>query len=398
MNNILVIKKNNMIQLAKDTIDKKDLNALADWILTYPKLTKGDLTLQYEYEYSKKCGREYSVFVNSGSSANLLMIYSLIESKRLKNKKVIIPSLCWITTISPSIQFGLQPILCDINMGNLSVDLNELEKIFKKEKPSLLFLVSILGLIPDIYNIYYLCDKYGVILIMDNCESQGSSIHGKSLESFGLMSSCSSYFGHITSTIEGGMITTDDTNLYNKLKMLRSHGWDRDLDSFTQSELKRKYKVNDFNSLYTFYTTGFNVRSSDLNAFIGLKQLEKLGLFIKKRNENFDIYNKLIKNNYWKPSFLGQFTRKNCVISNLGYPIIHPKRDVIIKELRKSNVEVRPLISGSMGTQPFWIEKYGKQILPNASIVDKWGFYVPNHAQLTKKEIQFICKIINKYN
>lgn len=381
-----------MIKLASDTIDQKDIDSLVKWLQQkpIPQLTKGPLTIEYEKQYSELIGRKYAVFVNSGSSANLLAIDALIQTGRLKNKKIVVPALSWITTISPVCQLGLTPILCDINLKDLSVCPQHLEKIFIEQNPAALFLVSILGLVPDMDKIECLCDKYGIILIHDACESQCSSLEGYSIESFGLISTCSSYFGHFSSTIEGGMITTDDYELYNTLKRLRSHGWSRDNCDDEKNRLRRKYDISGFNSLYTFYSTGYNVRSTDLQAFIGLEQLKKQKDTSLKRNANYLLYNKLLKNDYWKP----QSTR-NSFVCNLGYPVIHPNRDKIVAELIKNGVEVRPLISGSMGKQPFWIDRYGMEVLHNVTIVDDFGFYCPNNPSITKEDIQFICDIIN---
>lgn len=388
------------IQLAEDTITAKDYDRLGEWLQTYPRLTKGEQTVMFEAQWAAAMGTKYAVFVNSGSSANLLMIYALIAQGRFKNKmpKVVVPALSWITDISPVIQFGLEPVLVDCNLEDLSVDIIDLERIFKAENPTCMILVPVLGLVPDMEKISKLCEDYKVILLIDNCEGQGSSIynytsyHEKKIEQFGLMCSCSTYFGHILSTIEGGMITTDDDELYNLLKMLRSHGWARDIDNFRKSELQAKYDVSDFNQLYTFYHPAFNVRSTDLQAFIGIEQLKRLNVVTVARNNNFNYYQQNIINGYWKPSH-----KLNVFVSNLGYPVIHPMRDAIVADLQKNQVEVRPLISGSMGKQPFFIERYGKQTFTNADIVDKYGFYVPNHPYLELEEIEFICSIINKY-
>ena len=135
-----------MINLVKDTIDNKDIDRLIDWLKTYPRLTKGEVTLELEKKWSKWLGRKYSVFCNSGSSANLLMLSALKESNLLKNNKVVVPSVAWATDLAPVMQLGMKPILCDSNMEDLSVDLNHLEYIFENEKPSTLMFVSVLGL------------------------------------------------------------------------------------------------------------------------------------------------------------------------------------------------------------------------------------------------------------
>ena len=381
-----------MIKLADNTIDKQDINSLCNWLQqdAIPQLTKGPLTIKYETDYAKRISRKYAVFVNSGSSANLISIYSLIVSERLKNNKVIIPAVSWITTISPILQFGLQPILCDVNLNNLSVDLNHLEFLFKNENPSLLIIVSVLGLLPDIKEIINLCDKYDVLLMMDNCESQGSKYNGIQIESFGLISTCSSYFGHITSTIEGGMIVTDDSNLYRIIKSLRSHGWTREWDKWESDKFNYTWNIDSIESMYTFYYPSFNCRNTEIAAFLGLKQLEKLDYISDKRYNNYKLFNDLIDNKYWKPLLCN--TNK---VSNLGYPIITDKRHTLIKALIKNNIECRPLISGSMGRQPFWIERYGRQEMMNASLCHTAGLYVPNHAHISFENIEYIVNVVN---
>ena len=156
-----------MITLVKDTIDNDDIDRLINWLKTYPRLTKGMVTLELERKYADWLGTEYSVFCNSGSSANLLMLSAIIE--KYKSKKVVVPSVAWATDLAPVIQLGLKPLLCDCNMNDLSVDLNHLEEIFKTESPDALLLVSVLGLVPDMNEITRLCEKYNVILLEDTC-------------------------------------------------------------------------------------------------------------------------------------------------------------------------------------------------------------------------------------
>jgi len=259
-----------MIKLVNDTISKGDVNKLINWLETYPRLTKGPTTLMLEEKWSKWLGVKNTIFCNSGSSANLLMLWALVEADRIgRDAKIVVPSVAWATDLSPIIQLGMTPILCDSNMEDLSVDLTHLEKIFKETKPEVLLLVSVLGLVPDMKSICDLCDKYNVILLEDTCESMGSKSKDKKLGTFGLMSSFSTYFGHHISTIEGGLVSTNDKELYEVLKSIRSHGWDRDASTEYSKELREKWNISDFDALYTFYHSGFNLRSTDLQAFIG---------------------------------------------------------------------------------------------------------------------------------
>ncbi len=381
-----------MITLVKDTIDNNDIDRLVDWLKTYPRLTKGPVTLELEKKYSNWLGRKYSVFCNSGSSANLLMLSSLKQGEYLKNNKVVVPSVAWSTDLAPVMQLGLEPILCDSNKRDLSADLNNLEEIFKRESPSVLMFVSVLGLVPEMDKVVNLCEKYDVILLEDACESMGSKYRDKKLGTFGRMSSFSTFFGHHISTIEGGFISTDDKDLYDILISIRAHGWDRDLDTEKQIELQQDWDVSTFNSLYTFYYQGFNVRSTDLQAYIGLSQIDKLDSWGVKREYNYLAYQELIKNNYWKPN-----TELNDFTSNFAYPVIHPNRDKIVEDLERNSVEVRPMICGSMGTQPFYVKEYGRLELPNVVEIDTYGFYVPNNPHITEDEIELVSKIVNRY-
>ena len=379
-----------MITLVKDTIDNDDIDRLVDWLKTYPRLTKGEVTLEFEKKYSEWLGRKYSVFCNSGSSANLLMLSALQQGGYLTNNKVVVPSVAWATDLAPVMQLGLEPILCDSNKRDLSVDLKHLEKIFEEQLPSVLLFVSVLGLVPEMDKLVNLCKQYDVILLEDTCESMGCEFRDQKLGTFGRMSSFSTYFGHHISTIEGGIISTDDFELYELLKSIRSHGWDRDSSTETQIKLQQDWDVSEFNSLYTFYYEGFNMRSTDLQAYIGLNQIDKLHRWGLNREDNLYKYLELIDDSQWKPTVdLNDFN------SNFAYPIIHPNRDEIVEGLQKANVEVRPMICGSMGTQPFYIKKYGRLELPIVTEIDRHGFYVPNNPHLEYSEIEYICETIN---
>jgi len=382
------------INLVNDTIDKDDLIALSEWLLQEitPKLTKGGLTIELEKKWAEKIGTKYSVYVNSGSSSILLSLAALLYSKKLKNKKIIVPSLSWATDISSPILLGMDPIMCDCNLYDLSCDINHLEKLFIEHSPSSFILVSPLGLVPDMDKIIELCNKYDVILFEDVCESMGSKHKEKYLGSFGFASFYSMYFGHHLSTIEGGFINTNDEDFYHTLLMMRSHGWDRDLPEWKQKELREKYSVTEFNSLYNFYLPGFNLRSTDLQAFIGLRSIKKLDNFSFKRNQNFKHYLSDIKNNILKIK-----DDDNNFISNFAFPIVNKNKDKIVDDLIKNNIEVRPLIAGNMSNKPMWNNIYGKVTLPNCELVDEYGFYIPNHQDLKKEDILKIINIINKY-
>ena len=193
-----------MIKLVSDTIDKNDINHLVEWLSQdeIPRLTKGELTLELEKKWAEKIGTKYSVFVNSGSSSILLTLAALLESGKLKNKKIVVPGLSWATDVSSPMLLGYETFLCDCNLDDLSCDLTHLEQIFKEQNPSVLILVSPLGLVPKMDEVKKLCDNYSVLLLEDVCESMGSKYKEQYLGSFGFASFYSMYFGHHLSTIE----------------------------------------------------------------------------------------------------------------------------------------------------------------------------------------------------
>jgi CDP-6-deoxy-D-xylo-4-hexulose-3-dehydrase len=381
-----------MIKLVSDTIDREDINSLIKWLSQdeIPRLTKGDLTWELEKKWAEKIGTKYSIYLNSGSSAILLTLAALLQSDKLKNKKIIIPSLSWATDVSSPMLLGMEPIMCDCNLDDLSCDLNYLENLFIDHSPSSMILVSPLGLVPNMEKVVSLCEKYDVVLFEDVCESMGSKYQGKYLGSFGFASFFSMYFGHHLSTIEGGFINTNDEDFYHLLLMMRSHGWDRDLPKEKQEELRKKYKVSEFDSLYNFYVPGFNLRSTDLQAFIGLRSIDKLDNYSKIRNSNFKSYINFINVNE-----LILTEKEGDFVSNFALPIVSKNKKKIIDKLISEGIEVRPLIAGDMSKKPMWYERYGKVSLPNCEKINEFGFYVPNHQDLTTDQIKFISNIIN---
>lgn len=381
-----------MIKLVSDTIDKNDINALIEWLGTdeIPRLTKGSLTVELEKKWAKKIGTKYSVFVNSGSSAILLTLAALKYTDKLKNNKIVVPAVSWATDVSSPMLLGYETTLCDCNMEDLSVDISQLETIFIQEKPSVFILVTVLGLVPDMAQIVELCNEHDVILIMDNCESMGSKYNGIDLGRFGFASLFSTYFGHHISTIEGGFINTNDENFNDALLMMRSHGWIRDLSVEKQKKINER---NEFDSLYTFYLPGLNVRSTDLQAFIGLRAIDKLDSYAERRYKNFVRYKKLVKYNELKLRM-----REEDFISNFAYPVVNKNKNKIVKELQQNDIEVRPLIAGNMATQPFWVENgFSNYLTRNACRIDNNGFYVPNHHNMSYAEVLKIATIINKH-
>lgn len=381
------------IKLNHDTVDREDINALIDWLSQpeLPQLTKGPLTKQLESKWAKKLGSKYSIFVQSGSSAILLTLAALrCIPGRLKNNKIIIPALSWATDVSTPMLLGYDTYMCDCNLTDLSCDLDHLEQLFEAHDPAVLLLVSPLGFIPDMKRVLELCKKYQVELVEDACESMWSSYNNKRLGTFGSAGLFSMYFGHHVSTIEGGLINTDDQQLYEYMTMIRSHGWDRDLPKKKQKFLRSKYNLTDFESMFKFYVPGMNLRSTDLQAFLGLRAIDKIDSYSKIRNQNLTYYCESISNNILTVSNPSKHFN-----SNFAYPFLHQARDSIAAELKQNNIDCRPLIAGNMARNPMWTGRVDN--LPNADKVNNYGMYLPNHQCITQDDILKIANIVNKY-
>jgi CDP-6-deoxy-D-xylo-4-hexulose-3-dehydrase len=380
--------------LAEDTIDKKDIDALIRWLKKNPRLTKGELTLKFEKKWSNWLGRKYSIFCNSGSSANLLMFYTLLLSGILKNKKVIVPSVGWATTIAPAIQFGFEPIMCEADKETFGLDLNHLEYLLKTYQPGAVIMVQVLGVPHKMGKLLRLKKKYKFILLEDGCAAMGSSYQDRKVGTFGDMSSFSLYFGHQISTIEGGLVSTDNKLFNDILLMLRSHGWGKDLDLKTHNKLVKEYEIDDFHAPFVFYQPGFNLRSTDLNAFLGIRQIDKMEWLIKRRSENHELYKKIFGDNLYY-----QKADENSVVSSIHFGALAKstiERKAIVKALEDNGIETRIFSAGNLGLHPFWYERYGKASFPMADRIHHTGFFLPNHPSLKPKDIEFIANVVLK--
>lgn len=379
--------------LAADTIDRNDVDRLIRWLQTYPRLTKGELTLQFEEKWSRWAGKKYSLFCNSGSSANLLMFYALSLSGRLKNKKVVVPSVGWVTSIAPAIQFGFEPLMCEADPDNFALDLNHLEALLKKHRPSTVMLVQVLGVPHKMGAIQSLKEKYGFVLLEDACAAVGSSTREKKLGAYGDMGAFSFYFGHQISTIEGGMVLTDDKEFHNLLLMLRSHGWSKDLDSETHTRLVEQYQIDDFHQPFVFYEPGFNLRSTDLNAFIGLGQLEKLDWVRSRRHENHLLYQKYLGDKF----YIQRWEDSEATISSISFGVVaknNEERRIIVQALVENGIETRIFSAGNLGLHPFWANRYGKASFPLADRIHHSGFFLPNHPSFKPDDITWISQVV----
>ena len=373
------------ISLAEDTISHEELESLSAWILAGNRLTKNGETLAFEAEFEEYMGVKHAIVTNSGSSSNLLMIYALKEAGYLRNNKVIAPAVSWVTTVSPLMQFGFDVSLCECDAQNLGLDIDHLEQLCKTERPALMILVHVLGHANHMDEIQHICKKYDVLLIEDSCESLGSELNGRKLGGLSTAGSFSFYYGHHISTVEGGMVVTNDTDLYHVMLSLRSHGWSRDLPAEIRDGLMAEHGIDEFRNLYTFYYPGFNLRSTDLQAFIGRSQLKKLDRITVDRERNYNTYR----------AALGDFfcqTSSTDPMSSFAYGTLIENRNEVFEHLSRNDIECRPLICGNIGRHPFWAKRYGDPQLKNADIVHDFGIYMPNHHNLSEEDVRFVCE------
>jgi len=380
--------------LAADTISAEENMARAEWLMTNPHLTTGGLVKQYEQKWAQWLGRSYAKACNSGSSANELMYHALLESKRLPNKKAIVPSAAWVTSNASTLFYGLEPIMCEADPQNWGLDPVHLEKLLEEHHPSLVFLVHVLGVPAKMEEIMALQKKYGFFLLEDTCAAMGSSYHGQKLGTFGDMSSISTYFGHQFSTVEGGMVSTDDKELADLAHMLRNHGGICGLDNETRANLLAKHGLEDIGTDFVFLYPGHNFRFSDDHAFIGLGQLDKMDWLIRRRFENHNLYASLLEGSFSIQQYDDASTV--CSIHFCALAKSYEERNRIILALQKNSIETRPFTSGNQGLQPYWFKQYGKFNGTMATRLYHCGFFLPNYPSLQPEDIEFICQVAIK--
>ncbi len=390
-----------MIKLVKSTFYKEleTKKAIVEFIKSANQLSFGQRCELFEKNFSGYQGRKNCVFLNSGSSANLAIIQALLNLGKIKKGDFVgFSAVTWSTNVMPLIQLGLQAVPIDVELETLNVSSRTLKKILSKYPLKMVFLTNLLGLCDDIDKIQDICNKKNVILIEDNCEALGSIYKGRKLGNFGLASTFSFYVGHHLSTIEGGAVTTDDDQITTMLRIVRAHGWDRNLNLAKQKNLRKKFQINSsFYSRYTFYDLGYNFRPTEVAGFLGNVQLKYIDEIVKKRNRNFLILaSKIYKktNKYYPIKY-----KHMDFLSSFSIPIICRSKKIKSDLVKRCNwkIEIRPIVGGDMTKQPFF-EKYMKKYQDvlgnsNAKLIHEQGLYFGNNPELTSKEIKEILKV-----
>ena len=379
--------------------EKETLKSLAKFICKAEKLSMGEECKKFENSFSNFQKRNYTVMVSNGSSANLGLIQALINLKRLKpGDKVAFSAVTWSTNVMPIIQLGLIPIPVDVDINTLNVSSeNFIKTLSKHQDIKAFFITNILGFCSDIDIVQEICNEKKIILIEDNCESLGSEYKEKKLGNFGIASTCSFFVGHHLSTIEGGIITTDDEELYRMTQLIRAHGWNRDLSIDKKDKLTGKHNIDPFYDPFTFYELAYNMRPTEISGFIGNIQMPLLEDSIDKRAQNYAKFSKIIEN---KSDFYYIYNKSLNRVSNMAFPILSKTKANFLRAknlFTKANIEIRPIVSGNMVRQPFFIKNVDnvKYNLENSDIIHEFGFYFPNNPELTKNELNIILNLLN---
>ncbi len=387
-----------MIKLIKSTFyhEEETKKAVADFIIKSTVLSMGKECATFEEKFSAKQERRHSVFVSSGSTANLILLQSLLNIGYLhKGDKIALTSLTWATNVMPVIELGLECVILDVEKENLNVSSAILQKSFAENNFKAVFLTNVLGYCADIDKIAEFCSTNKIILLEDNCESLGSQVGSKKLGNFGLASTFSTFVGHHFSTIEGGVVCTDDEKLYEMLLMVRAHGWDRNLSVQSQKDLRQKFGIDDFYARYTFYDLAYNARPTEIQGFIGSIQLDYWDEIVSRRENNFKKFVDVVNNN---EDILPLNTSHMSIVSSFSIPIILKSKHLFEKyknKFQEAEVEIRPIIAGNITRQPFF-KKYVKREFncPNTDFIHENGFYFGNNPEMTEDEVNFLCDLL----
>jgi len=381
--------------LMNDNIDKSDVKAVVDFLSqeSIPKLTNGPKVVEFESAWGEWLGTKYNLFVNSGASANELTMLALAHI--VGEGEIIIPPLTWISDISSVLFSGHKLVFVDVNLENLSFDIQKLKEAITSETKAI-FLTHVLGINGLTKELLEICEEKNILLIEDVCESHGTTFEGCKVGNFGFASNFSFYFAHHMTTIEGGMICTNNWNFYQVCRALRSHGMTREMTDHSM----RQTIINDnpdLNPDFIFLRPAHNFRSTEINAVFGLSQLPKLDSKNFERVENFKYFiSKLDSSKY----HIDLNIEGNC---NYAFIVIvkdndFSKRDEIENKLKSNGIEFRRGLSGggNQMRQPFFKSIYSDfSNYPNIEHIHNFSWYIGNYPGIEKEKIDFILEVLN---
>ena len=392
----MTTESNLNLPLMKDNITRTDLDAVIAYLSQEdPRLTHSKQTLDFEREWSEWLNVKYSVFVNSGASANLLTMTTIKEM--FATGEVIVPPLTWVSDIATVLQNGFTPVFVDIDRRTLGMDTAQvLAKINNNTRA--VFITHILGYNALTQQLLDELERRRIPLIEDVCESHGATFNGKKLGTFGLMSNFSFYYAHHMSTIEGGVICTNDRTVYETVRMLRSHGMVREatLDKVRYSYIK---KHPDLNPDFIFAYPAYNVRPNEIGAVIGRSQLKRLDENNKMRKRNLELFLSLLDSSKYETDFAVEGSCNYAFTLVLNEPNV-PLRDRVEQSLRQHGVEFRRGLSGGGNQlrQPYLRRIMGNEFenYPNVDHVHFFGWYIGNYPGLEEEKIEALCELLNR--
>lgn len=390
-----------MIPLIKNTFlnETKTKTALSKFIRNATVLSMNIECQKFEKLFAEYHKKKDAILFNSGGSANLAILQSLKNIGKLKtDDKIGFSALTWSTNVMPIIQLGFRPIPVDCQISTLNVMSDNLAHAINQYNLKAMFITNVLGFTGDLNKIKSICKKKDVLLIEDNCESLGTELSNHKAGTFGFAGSFSFYVAHHLSTIEGGMVITDDIEFAQMLRIVRANGWDRNLSIQQQKKLRKKNNIIDrLNANYTFYDLAYNLRPTEITGFLGQYQMQYLDENIDKRIENYLAIEKVIAHNN-DLIFLDRdhLTR----LSSFAIPVICKTkilRKNYIKKFSDAGIEIRPMIAGNMQKQPFFKKYVDEMIsLPNTDFIHECGFYCGNYPELSPKELKLIAVCLSK--
>lgn len=391
-----------MIPLMKNTFlsEYETKKALSEFIMKSEKLSMGTTCAEFENAFAKYQGRKEAILYNSGGSANLALLQALKNLGQLKDgDKIGFSALTWSTNTMPIIQLGFIPVAIDCDYTTLNVMSANLKQAITENKIKAFFSTNVLGFTGDLIEIKKLCEKEGILYLEDNCESLGTELPGIKAGNVGKASTFSFFVAHHMSTIEGGMICTDDEELAEMLRIVRANGWDRNLHAHQQFKWRKKYNISsEFEAKYTFYDLAFNFRPTEITGFLGLFQLKFLDENIRTREANYLQLEKIIKNNDELVVLKHDHIK---VLSTFAFPVVckSPElREKYLSQFSGAGIEIRPMIAGNIQRQPFY-KKYVKQMskLEGTDFLHDNGFYCGNYPELTSSDLETISSCLFKY-
>lgn len=378
--------------LQQDVIGNDELDLLVDFIRHTKRFTQHDKVREFEAAYSKWMGCKYSVFCNSGSSANLLIIHACMERFGWQaGDEVIVPALTWPTTVTPVMQAGLKPVFVDANLNDLAVDYDQLASRIT-DKTRAIFLVHILGFPADVNRVKAIIGDRDIVLLEDTCETQGGIVDGARVGTFGLASSFSFYWGHHMTTVEGGMACTDDEELFKLLVLKRSHGLARELPERYHANLRSQHPDIDF--AFLFLTDGFNFRNTEFAAVLGLSQLPKLDSFIAIRNHNYERFLAMCRRHERHLIIVDRPGISSFVLPFLMRDA--SRRRPLQQFVREHGIESRPLISGNLLCQPFLSRYYVAGDFDNADFLHTNAFYIGNNQFVDNAKLDTLENLLDR--